>query len=206
MEDVNKDHELYNEISLLPQFPEEKWKIIDDFEDYAISNYGRIYLKTRRITKSKNNRLVKGRLLKLNRSKGNYITTPLWNNNGRKNVSVHRLVAQAFIPNPLNKEQVNHIDGNKQNNYVLNLEWCTPSENTIHAYANNLIHLQGTEKPKARIPIMQIDKQTNEIINKFNSIKEAVFLLGLPESKQNHISECINGKRKTAYGYKWSRT
>ena len=67
-----------------------------------------------------------------------YLTVNLYDHGKRKTVDVHRLVAMAFIENVENKKCVNHIDGNKTNNYVKNLEWCTYSENLIHAYKTGL--------------------------------------------------------------------
>ena len=64
---------------------------------------------------------------------GAYLRVTLWNEDGPKTFSVHRLVAMCFIPNPSGLPWVNHIDGNKHNNDVSNLEWCTPSENEIHS-------------------------------------------------------------------------
>ena len=95
----------------------EIWKKISGYEDYYISTWGRV--------KNTENRIMKPEV----HDKG-YLRVDLYDKDGnRKHAKVHRLVAQAFIPNPLNKPQVNHIDGNNQNNSVSNLEWCTNEEN-----------------------------------------------------------------------------
>lgn len=77
-----------------------------------------------------------------------YMCVNLYKNNQQKQFRVHRLVAEAFIPNPDDKPVVNHIDGNKQNNSVKNLEWCSQSENTIHAFKTGLRKgMQGENHP-----------------------------------------------------------
>lgn len=91
-----------------------------------------------------------GRVIKPQVSRNGYIRVELWENGkGRKHL-VHRLLAQAFIPNPHAKPQVNHIDGNKANNALHNLEWVTQSENQTHAYRAGL--QRGYKKPTKLTP------------------------------------------------------
>lgn len=112
---------------------DEIWKRIEEYPNYEVSNLGRV-----RTTKYYSNAQKKyyDRILvlkqKTNRCGYNHVG--LSNENGRKNKVIHRLVAKAFIPNPNNFLEVNHKDGNKQNNKVNNLEWCTRSYNVTHAY------------------------------------------------------------------------
>jgi hypothetical protein len=75
---------------------------------------------------------------------------------GKKLMFVHRLVAQLYVPNPENKEQVNHIDGNKLNNSATNLEWATNQENRDHAVTNGL-HLRGDKCPYAKLTQVDVD-------------------------------------------------
>ena len=113
----------------------ETWKDIKGFEGiYQISNMGRV-----KSFKADPN----GRILSIKNSKGDYLNIVLCHGNKRRSVKVHRLVAEAFIPNPDNKPEVNHKDGNKQNNRVGNLEWVTRAENHRHALALNPNILKG---------------------------------------------------------------
>ena len=107
------------------------------------------------------------------------------------NMYIHRLVALKYIPNPNNYPQINHINGIKDDNRVENLEWCTPQENTIHAYKNKLSKIQKE--------VVQLDKNNN-IICIYNSIREAERLCNLDGST---ISKVCKGKNKTCGGYIW---
>ena len=115
--------------------------------------------------------------------------------------SIHRLVAEAFIPNPEHKEQVNHIDGNKRNNCVSNLEWCTQSENIRHAMKTGLLNITGSNNGSSR-KVQQLDLKGN-VLRKFDTIVEAGRYVGV-KGKPTGITRVCRGKKKTAYGYKWA--
>ena len=85
-----------------------------------------------------------------------YYRCCLSKNGNNKTVKVHRIVAETFIPNPNNLAQVNHIDGNKQNNNVDNLEWCSQSENMKHAYKNGLKKINGERNPASKLSIEDV--------------------------------------------------
>ena len=103
----------------------ETWKYIKDYENlYEISNFGNVKNKFGNIISTFNNK--------------GYLCVSLYKNNKKKNYRIHRLVAEHFINNEFNKKEVNHIDGNKLNNNINNLEWVTSQENKIHAVQNGL--------------------------------------------------------------------
>ena len=112
---------------------QEIWKDVVGYEGlYQVSNLGRI----RSLAKINKN---KEKLIKQAIQNNGYVHVCLCKNKATKIKTVHRIVALAFIPNTLNKPEINHKDGNKQNNCVDNLEWVTRKENVNHAFANNLI-------------------------------------------------------------------
>lgn len=113
-----------------------EWKEIKGYEGrYIISNYGEIISLPRyKHNNSKMQYVEPKEILRYINKVNGYVYVQLWKNAEYKNIRLHKLVAETFIPNPENKPQVNHIDGNKQNNKVDNLEWCTARENIIHAY------------------------------------------------------------------------
>lgn len=124
-----------------------------------------------------------------------FISISLGSREDKPTIKCHRAVAESFIPNPHNYPVVNHKDGNKLNNNIDNLEWCTYSENNKHAFKIGLSRIAWCRK------INQLDKDTGEIINTFDSIKEAFH--GLDKKYTGTIGDCIRGRINTAYGYKW---
>lgn len=117
----------------------EEWKDIEGYEGlYQVSDQGNVKSLARKRNNSKGSYTQKERILKQSNTTTGYKKVELVKNGQKKSLRVHRLVAQAFIPNPENKPEVNHIDGNKTNNFVSNLEWVTSSENTTHAYTAKL--------------------------------------------------------------------
>jgi hypothetical protein len=143
---------------------------------------------------------VKSKLLKPAKTNG-YWRVGLSVNHKINNCYVHRLLAEAFIPNPDNKPEVNHKDGVKTNCTIFNLEWSTYSENNQHAYDTelrngSLIGRFGIKHPKSK-PVIQLDK-TGNVLNKFGSACEANRKTHINNS---HISCCCRGERMFAGGY-----
>ena len=138
-----------------------------------------------------------GGVLKPNfKNQKHYAHVLLTKNARSKTTSVHRIVAMAFIPNPDNKPQVNHIDGDKKNNTVENLEWTTQSENMRHAFRlglNDISKLLNANKRK----VIRIDGDNTKL---YDSVREAQDDTGV--HNQNIIKVC-QGKRRTAGGYQW---
>lgn len=139
----------------------------------------------------------------------NYKYVSLYFNNVKKTLRVHRLVALAFIPNPNNLPCINHIDENKLNNCVENLEWCDAHYNNTYGNRMKIIKEKNTNHQSLSIPIRQIDKTTKELINIFPSAREAMrYLLTINKNLSSssvctNICLCCKGKRKNAYGYMW---
>jgi len=156
---------------------------IEGFENYEVSNLGKV------------RNIKSGRTLKPRLHNNGYLGLCLYENNKRKNLLLHRIIATAFIDNPEAKPQVNHIDENKLNNDLSNLEWCTERENAIHGTRTKRVAEKLSQK------VIQLDLNDN-ILNVFKSMRQAE---RETEIDATSISACCNGKRKSAGGYKWRR-
>jgi len=153
-----------------------EWKDIPGYEGYyQASIYGKIRSVYRmvefRISGRVQQSYMKGRILAENIRKDNYVEVILSVNGISKNLSVHRLVAQTFLPNPENKPQVNHIDGNTQNNNINNLEWATPSENMTHAKDTGLWDPKKCGEISRKLTGIKVRSITDNIL--FDSLKSA---------------------------------
>ena len=165
---------------------DEIWQDIDGYEGlYLVSTYGRVISAPRNGTKSEWHEIRPHFV-------GGYIQYPLSKNNHQKEFKAHRLVAQAFLPNPDKKREVNHIDGDKHNNRLDNLEWATTSENQLHA---SWVLKKGLK------PVKQLTKSGN-LVKVWGSMKEAGDALNICAAD---ISRSCAGIRYSAGGYKWQK-
>lgn len=163
------------------------WKTIEHYDsDYSISSTGVI-----KSTKQGKQKILNQRISK----DGYYIVdlrrTLREGEHEKKTFKVHRLIAMAFLPNPKGFKYVNHIDGNKLNNNVCNLEWCTSSHNKREAVRLKLVKL---------VPVAKYDSQGN-LIKKYDSLSQVVE----DGYKIANISANLNGRTSTAYGFKWTK-
>ena len=165
----------------------EIWREVVDNDNYIVSNTGRI-----RRRGSENDHSTY--------DKKGYRLVDLYKGGMRSKKRVNRLVAEAFIPNPENKPEVNHKDGNKSNNNVENLEWVTTRENCRHAWDNGLVKpsysMLGKKNPNAGRkgkPIRIIE--TGEIFNSSLECEKAI------DGNNRHINDCLRGRQKTHRGY-----
>ena len=154
----------------------EHWKSISGYEEiYEVSDLGRV----------RSLKHGKEKILKPQKTNNGYLRVDLCKDGKLKHSKVHRLVAEAFIPNPNNLETVNHKDEVKTNNTVSNLEWMSRVDNKRYS---------------ANKSVKMFDKSTGELLATFPSTREAERVTGI---NNGNISTCCNGKIKSSGGYVW---
>lgn len=175
----------------------EKWLPVVGYEGhYEVSDKGRVRSLDRMITmKNGITRKTEGRILAPQNSngQGRYRAVTISRDGIAKRVSIHRLVAEAFIPNPNGFKEINHKDEDKTNNHVENLEWCDRQYNNTY----------GTAKVRAAVtqgkPVLQLDGDGN-VINGWPSMGLAAMFTG---ASQGGISACCRGEISSSGGYGW---
>ena len=172
----------------------EIWRTYPDYSFIEVSNLGRIRTKDRVVTRSNGTKYhAKGRVLKQWISDHGYMYVTFSVNGKNVNLRVHRMVAITFIPNPHNYSEVNHIDCDRTNNRLDNLEWCTRQENV--AYRDKLGHTAKHNAPKKQV--IAINPDTFEIFW-FESQSEAAHQLDIDVRRVNKV---IKGKQQQAGDY-----
>ena len=179
----------------------EEWRDVVGYEGYyMVSNFGRIVSSARYVSNNKGLRFISAKLLSQNFNYAGYCKAILCKcSKNHKHELVHRIVAQAFIPNPENKPMVDHKDRNKANNCVSNLRWCTAKENMRNP--NTILHCKEINSnrtyPKTFHPVVAM--LDNVVIKQYKSIKEALS----DGHKSCGISNCCAGRDALYHGYKW---
>lgn len=176
-----------------------KIKPFEKDNDYLVYSDGRIW-------SNKSNRFLKSSM------RGQYLSVGLVINKKKMRYDLHRILAETFIPNPNNLLQVNHIDENKLNNSLDNLEWVSAKDNANHGTRNQRISERNKElfpngcgskgeHPESKA-ILMCEPITKNILKEFDSISSACEFLNKSNGQPN-ITAVTKGRRKTAYGYYW---
>lgn len=177
----------------------EIWKIIEGTNNhYEVSNLGNVRYD--------------GKIVSTEVEPSGYVKVRIALTIGTRWFSLHRVVAAYFCDNPENKDQVNHIDGNKQNNNASNLEWVTNQENQRHRIDilkkdckgenNPMYGISGENSPVFKGYIYQIDPETNEVIAKYAGSGEAAKAVGVQPCS---IIKVLNKSNRKCKGFKWTR-
>ena len=172
---------------------------IKDYPMYEINTDGSVFSKWT------------NKFLKPSKNTKGYYSVELFNDVGSRRFLVHRLVAQAFIENPNNYPQINHIDENPSNNDVSNLEWCTSKYNMNYGNGAKTRHQKIDYTTVRR---KEVARQNGEVVSRpiYQYTKNGCFLRKYPSIKAaadsvnknpSHIGECARGERFSAYGYMW---
>lgn len=170
------------DLKITPPDGFEKWLGISGYNNYLVSDKGNVFS------------VKSGKILKQSISTGGYPQVNLSENFKRKSINVHRLVAESFIKTNNNKLQVNHIDEDKTNNNVLNLEWVTPKSNCNHGERNNLI-IRNRKGSNAQRKVLLVLNETDS--TEFESISSLARFLNV---KPASVKRVCDGHRKTLHG------
>lgn len=160
---------------------EMEWREVKEYSNYEVNQFGQIRHKKRK------------QILKPRSNKGGYQYVNFKISGKNTNFAVHRIVANAFIPNPNGYTEVNHKDYDRNNNCVDNLEWVTSSQNKAHAYLKQ-------ENKQSRGKAVEQYSKDGEYLKTFKSISEAALEMGCCISA---ISNCCLGRTKTSQGFRW---
>lgn len=145
----------------------ELWKDVDGYEgEYRVSTLGRVYSYDRL---SRQNHFIKGKYITPNKLRTGYLMVRLYGKRGFKTITLHRLVAQTFIPNPDNLPEVNHKDENKANNCVDNLEWCTSKYNKHYGTCTQ----RRSNALKGRKHPVDVNKKISQAMKKHIAMRKA---------------------------------
>lgn len=172
----------------------ETWKNVVGYEGlYEVSDQGRV-------KSLGNDKFRKEKILKPGNNTRGYLQVTLYKDGQKKIYKVHRLVAEAFIPNPNNLETVNHKDEVKTNNVATNLEWLSMKDNNNYGTHNKRVAESHINHSALSKQVKMLDKQTGELLATFPSMGEAERVTGI---YQGNISKCCIGKYKSTGGYIW---
>ena len=193
----------------IDNLPGEKWKTVDSFGDgvFEVSNKGRLkrlatsFIRTDGRVCNRPESIVKCHFREVRGRGYGYVT--MCAHGQMHSATIHSLVAKAFIPNPKNKPEVNHIDGNKHNNCVENLEWVTRAENMYHARVHGLLRPNVGAGHSRSKPVSAYDFKTHQKLATFESARIAARFCG-SECQTTHILDVCNGKQAYAFGYFWA--
>lgn len=182
---------------------QEIWKDINEFEGYyMISSYGRVKSVIRTVKSCDRiggYRTVNERIMSTRIDKYGYLTVKLNKDGHFKHCTIHRLLAQAFIPNPNNLPSINHKDENKLNSTISNLEWCSVQYNNLYNHRQEKIAIKLRENNKTGKAILQFDACGN-IINEFSSLRDLNRKLGVSRTE---VRNCCIGNRSSYHGCMW---